>query len=330
MPAFFSTGPAGKLERRASLSVIGSGRYQVGRRIGSGSFGNVYAGTDIETGEQVAVKSEASFTKQTNLLSEARIYKSLAGRRGFASIRHCGMEARHNVLVTDLLGASLDSLLSLNGRSFSLKTCLMLGDQLLERLEALHELGYVHRDLKPQNILMGRGEGAHMPHLIDFGLSKRFQNAENMRHIEYRENKAVVGTPSFASTGAMKGCEQGRRDDLESLGYVLVFLLRGSLPWQGVTTATTRARYQMMLQMKMSTPVEELCGGLEGQETLREYFAYCRGLAFQECPDYTYLRRLFKDLLLDRGHGYDFVYDWIRPSISSAVCPCTSVALETP
>jgi len=303
------------------MHVVGK-RYQVDHKIGSGSFGSVYVGADLESGEQVAVKSEPSCTKQTMLLSEARIYKKLGPRPGFATLRHCGLEAHYNVLVTDLLGPSLGDFHILCGRKFGLKSCLMIGDQVLERLEVLHELGYVHRDLKPQNILMGRGESASLLHVIDFGLTKRFRNPETLQHIAYRENKAPVGTARFASAAASRGCEQGRRDDLEALGYILVYFLCGSLPWQGIQTATMTAKYQKLSQIKSSTSILELCSAIPGQDLFVEYFTYCRGLAFQECPDYSYLRRLFADLLAREGHEYDFAYDW--------TCPGESLAAKAP
>jgi len=311
MPAFFS---AAGSSRPSDMGFIAHGRYQVGQKIGAGAFGTVHEGTDMESGEQVAVKSEPSGTKKTILLAEARIYKSLAGKRGFPTLRHCGMEAHQNVLVTDLLGFSLEQLLRRGQRIFSLKTCLMLGDQLLERLESLHECGYLHRDLKPQNVLMGcRGEDVQLPHVIDFGLSKRFRDSQTSQHISYRENKPLVGTPAFASSRASRGCEQGRRDDLEALGYMLVYFLNGSLPWMGICTNTRSAKNLLIAQMKASTSIQQLCAGLEGEATLIEYFTYCRGLAFQECPDYAYLRQLLTDAMHAKGYEFDFAYDWSCP-----------------
>lgn len=270
-------------------------------------------GTDLESREQVAVKVEPSVAKHPQLMYEAKIYKSLAGTTGFPRLRHCYLEARRNVLVVDLLGPSLEDLLCLCGNRFSLKTVLMLADQLLERLESLHSMGYVHRDIKPENALIGRDDAAGTVHLIDFGLSKRFRDPVSQQHIPFREGKSLKGTPRYASVNALKGTEQSRRDDLEALGYVLVYFLRGSLPWQGCRALTKRVQYEKLAQSKLSATAQELCEGLPGQGELAEYFAYCRGMGFAECPDYGYLRRLFSDLFAREGYAYDLVFDWTRP-----------------
>jgi len=303
-----------------------AGRFQLDRRIGSGSFGDVYAGLDLQNGDKVALKIEPSAAKSPKLMYEAKVYKSLDGRPGFPRVRHCGMEARRNVLVVDLLGAPLDEVFRLCGRRFSMKTVFMLADQLVERLECLHAQGFVHRDLKPENILLGRGASEGLVHLIDFGLAKRFKDPITDKHIEYREGKTVKGTLRYASLGACRGAELSRRDDLEAVGYMLVYFLRGHLPWQKLPKAfTRRVQFEKLAQLKAATPVQELCAGLDGQHEMMEYFNYCRGLAFKECPDYSYLRRLFTEALARGGHSCDFVYDW---SAEPRICQGDASALS--
>mmetsp|Transcript_99924 Transcript_99924/g.287168 ORF Transcript_99924/g.287168 Transcript_99924/m.287168 type:complete len:314 (-) Transcript_99924:205-1146(-) len=284
-----------------------AGRYQAERRIGSGAYGNVFAGVDRESGEQVAIKVEPNLTKNPKLLLEAKVCKALTGRPGFPKVRHVCMEAKGNVLIMDLLGPSLEELCTLRGGRLGLDTVLMLGEQLVQRLEILHSLGYVHRDIKPQNVLLGRGPDAGIAHLIDFGLCKRFRDPVTDQHIEYRDRKALVGTMMYASVNALRGAELSRRDDLEAVGYVLLHLLCGSLPWQHLPHLfTKRASYESLLQAKANLSVSQVCADVkEGHSELCEFLTYCKGLGFKECPDYSYLRRLFAEGLERYGYRRD-------------------------
>ena len=143
---------------------------------------------------------------------------------------------------------------------------------------------------------MGLGTGSNVVHVIDFGLAKRYRDPETLVHIMYRENKHLTGTPRYASINNHLGIEQSRRDDLESLGYVFMYFLKGSLPWQGLRANTQRQKYQKIMEKKMATPIDLLCSGFPDE--FRIYFEYCRALRFADKPDYSYLRRLFKDLAL--------------------------------
>ena len=209
-------------------------KFRVGPKIGSGSFGEIYAGTNVHTGEEVAIKLEPIKTKHPQLLFEAKIYRVLQGGYGIPSVKWFGAEGDYNVLVIDLLGPSLEDLFNYCGKRFSLKTVLMLADQMIARLEFMHSRSYIHRDVKPDNFLIGTGSRKHICHVIDFGLAKKFQDPRNGRHIPYIEGKNLTGTARYASISTHEGIEQSRRDDMESLGFVLMYFLRGSLPWQGL------------------------------------------------------------------------------------------------
>ena len=155
---------------------------------------------------------------------------------------------------------------------------------------------FIHRDIKPDNFLMGLGRRSNVVYIIDFGLAKRYRDPKTHVHIMYRENKHLTGTPRYASINNHLGIEQSRRDDLESLGYVFMYFLRGSLPWQGLRANTKKQKYQKIMEKKMATPIDLLCKGFPDE--FRIYFEYCRALRFADKPDYSYLRRLFKDLAL--------------------------------
>ncbi|XP_050891249.1 uncharacterized protein LOC127096743 [Lathyrus oleraceus] len=287
--------------------VVG-GKYKIGRKIGSGSFGEIYIGAHVVTSELVAIKKENKKTKQPQLLYEAKLYNILKGGSGIPRMKWFGTDGDYNVLVLELMGPSLEDLLYYCEGKFSLKSVLMLADQMLTRIEYLHSKGLLHRDIKPDNFLMGLGKKANQVCMIDFGLSKGYRDPISYKHIPYRENKNLTGTARYASCNTHKGIEQSRRDDLESLGYVLLYFLRGSLPWQGLQAATRTQKYEKICKTKLSIRTEVLCKSYPVE--FASYFHYCRSLTFDQRPDYGYLRRLFRELFTSKGYDADYLFDW--------------------
>ncbi|EYU32311.1 hypothetical protein ABFS82_10G105100 [Erythranthe guttata] len=290
------------------MERIVGGKYKLGRKIGSGSFGEIFLATHIDTFEIVAVKIENNKTKHPQLLYEAKLYNILQGGSGIPGIKWSGVNGEDNVLVLDLLGPSLEDLFVYCGRKFSLKSVLMLADQMITRIEFVHSKGFLHRDIKPDNFLMGLGRKANQVYIIDFGLAKRYRDSTTNRHIPYRENKNLTGTARYASCNTHLGIEQSRRDDLESLGYVLLYFLRGSLPWQGLKAATKKQKYDKICEKKLSTPIEVLCKSHPVE--FASYFHYCHSLTFDQRPDYGFLKRLFRELFTREGYEFDYIFDW--------------------
>ncbi|KAL9387894.1 hypothetical protein Peur_021018 [Populus x canadensis] len=283
-------------------------KFRLGRKIGSGSFGEIYLGTNIQTNEEVAIKLENVKTRHPQLLYESKLYKMLQGGTGIPNVKWFGVEGDYNVLVMDLLGPSLEDLFNFCNRKLSLKTVLMLADHMINRVEFVHSKSFLHRDIKPDNFLMGLGRRANQVYAIDFGLAKKYRDTSTHQHIPYRENKNLTGTARYASMNTHLGIEQSRRDDLESLGYVLMYFLRGSLPWQGLKAGTKKQKYEKISEKKVSTSIEVLCRGYPTE--FASYFHYCRSLRFDDKPDYAYLKRLFRDLFIREGFQFDYVFDW--------------------
>lgn len=167
---------------------------------------------------------------------------------------------------------------------------------------------------------MGLGKRANQVNVIDFGLAKKFRDPKTHIHIPYRENKNLTGTARYASINTHLGIEQSRRDDIESLGYVLMYFLRGSLPWQGLKAATKKQKYEKISEKKMATPVEVLCKGFPME--FATYFQYCRSLRFDDKPDYSYLRKLLRDLFAREGEQQNVCADETSHSVMTTQLKC--------
>lgn len=282
--------------------------YSTQEEIGSGSFGKVFMGCDNETGERVAIKTEPLTAKIPQLHLESKLYKMLRGCNGVPKLRWYGYMNGVNAMVTDLLGPNLEHLFCFCNRIFTLKTVLMLGVQILQVLENVHSRGVIHRDLKPENILMGIGDHANAVYLVDFGLGKLFYNTTSCQHIPMKTGKSLIGTARYTSINMHLGIEPSRRDDLEALGYILVYFLKGRLPWQGLQDTTGKKRHAAIGEMKINTSLDILCDTLPHE--IIDYIKYCRDLKFTEVPDYKYLRGLFKNVMKRKGLLWDYKYSW--------------------
>ena len=276
-----------------------AGKYRVGRKIGAGSFGDIHLATNIQTSEQVAAKLERVHTSHPQLLYESRIYRLLQGEVGIPNIFWYGVEGSHNALVMELLGQSLEDLLQSCRGKLPLKTVLLLADQMISRIEYIHSKNFLHRDIKPDNFLLGLNNKSNIIYVIDFGLAKKYRDSKTNLHIPYREGKNMTGTARYASLYTSLGIEQARRDDIEGLAFVFLYLLRGNLPWQGLPGNTKTEKYRNIMEKKIQTTVEMLCTGFPNEFVT--YLNYARNIRFEDRPDYSYLKRLFKDLYLRLG-----------------------------
>lgn len=289
-------------------SFIAAGRFSLVKKIGSGSFGEIYLAIDTKTGQEFAAKLESVNAKHPQLNFEARLYRTLAGGKGIPAIRWHGHESSYNVLIIELLGHSLEELFNMCSRQFSIKTTVMLADQMVSRIEYIHSKNFLHRDIKPDNFLMGFEKNAKTVYLIDYGLAKKYRMGKNRTHIPYRDGKSLTGTARYASTNAHIGIEQSRRDDLESLGYVMLYFSKGSLPWQGLRANNKKQKYEKICERKKQYTPQMLCKDMPGE--FEAFLNYVEKLKFEETPNYVYLHHLLRQVLRKYGFEMDHHYDW--------------------
>ena len=287
---------------------IGS-KYRIKKRIGAGSFGEIYSGENVNTHEEVAIKLESVRTRPPQLSIESKIYRVLAGGVGVPSVKWYGVEGDYNVLVMELLGKSIEDLFTQCQRKFSLKTVLMLADQLLLRIEYIHDKGLIHRDIKPDNFTVGLGSASNEIYTIDYGLSKKYRDPRTHQHIPYREGKSLTGTARYSSINTHLGIEQSRRDDVEGIAYILIYFLKGSLPWMGLHAENRKQKYEAIAEKKIATPIEQLCAGIPQEFAI--FLNSTRKLDFLDRPDYAEYRRMFRELFIREGFVYDYKYDWV-------------------
>ena len=207
-----------------------------------------------------------------------------------------------------MLGPSLEDQFNFCLRRLQLKTVLLIADQMISAIEVLHSNDILHRDIKPDNFLIGlkSHKTHHNVYIIDYGLSKRFRDPKTGAHIPFRDDRSLTGTARYASLNTHLGCEQSRRDDLEAIGFVLMYFLRGSLPWQGLKSNNPKVDIG---RVKQNTSIESLCENFPPQFTT--YLKYCRNLAFEETPNYAYLRSLFREVFNAKGFDSEnYLFDW--------------------
>lgn len=284
------------------------GKYKMGKKLGSGAFGEVYQATEIATGKDVAIKVESNRTRHPQLIHEAKLIKHLKGK-GIPELKGVVVEGDHNVMIMTLLGPSLEKLLKYCKGKYSLHTTIMFGIQALERIEHIQSNNFLHRDIKPDNFVIGSKKPSQV-YMIDFGLAKRFRNPKTGQHIPWKERKSLTGTARYASLFTHLGYEQSRRDDLEGLGYVMLYFLKGKLPWQGLPAKTKEEKYAKIKDLKQNTPIEDMCAKLPKE--FIKYMNYCRSLQFEDKPCISDLQRLFKNLLKKKGLENDLNFDWIK------------------
>ncbi|UKZ47258.1 hypothetical protein TrVGV298_001475 [Trichoderma virens] len=250
----------------------------------------------------------SSASQMDNLESESFYYTLLRKHPGIATLHDNGRHEPYEFMVCELLGASLQSLFYRCGRKFSLKTTLMLADQLIQRLEAFHSHNILHRDVKPDNFAMGFGKDkGKTVYILDFGLVGDYMHDEKLVSAP---SYAFCGTYYWAAIAAHLDRSQSPKDDLESLAYMLIYFARGSLPWQGCADANepTNHMRERITRLKLTLPIDLICKGLPS--AFSRHLMYVRSLTYNDKPDYAKLRAMYRRLMTRLGYEYDGVFDW--------------------
>uniref|UniRef100_A0AC35U512 Non-specific serine/threonine protein kinase n=1 Tax=Rhabditophanes sp. KR3021 TaxID=114890 RepID=A0AC35U512_9BILA len=295
-----------QLVRKKPEPIWIDNKWKLWYKIGEGSFGEIFRCKDKEGLSEVAVKLESRDQSHPQLIIEKRVLDSIKNSIGFPNVHYLGPEGDYIAMIMDLLGPSLEDMFNFCNRTFSYQTVLLLGDQMLDRVQFLHNHDYLHRDLKPDNFLTGVGPKANIIYMIDFGLAKRYRELPNYKHLVYKTAKSLTGTARYASMNTHEGIEQSRRDDIEALAYCLIYFYRGLLPWQGINGKTKAEKYEVIYRGKKDTPVEDLCGK---NGMLMKFLSYSRNLQFDEEPNYAYLRKLIRDEF--KKHNFvNPTFDW--------------------
>ena len=285
-------------------------KYKILGLLGTGSFGYVFKGINKINNEKVAIKVEDWKNKGDLLESEAYFLYYLKGF-GIPEVKSFGVCGKYKVLVETLLADSLEVIFKQSNNKFALKDLCMIGIQLIDRLEFIHSKYIIHRDIKPENIAVDY-ETKKTIYLIDFGLAKKYRSSRTGNHIKFSVPKTLTGTARYSSVNALGGKQLSRRDDLESMGYVLIYFGRkGFLPWMGLKAKNKLDRIKKIYHIKKNIKAERLCFGLPTE--FSEYIKYIKGLKFEEEPNYNYLHELFQIIMKKNNFSNDCLnFSWLK------------------
>ncbi len=286
--------------------------YSIVSEIGKGSFGMIYKVFPTNNPSKIFAAKIAKLSSDdidhSDLEKEAQILYSLSTEEGFSKIEDFHKESDKEVLVMSLLGPNLKTLQRCCGGKFSLKTISLLALQILRRIEVFHSKGLLHRDLKPENFVMGSKQNQETVYLIDFGLSESFLDSQG-KHVNFDTNQIFAGTLYFVSPLGHLGVTTARRDDLISIGYMLVHFFKGALPWAHLQ-GDRHEVIKKMFQIKSTIKNDNLCSGLP--QEFSEYMDYVLNLSFNQNPDYEFMLGLFKKVLDNLGDTEDGHFDWVE------------------
>jgi len=307
-------------------SKINDGKFETVKRLGAGCFGEVFRGKNTQTGQEVAIKFESRQVKSAPQLEhEVEVITALrqnSSPQGVVECFYFGTEGTFNCMVMEILGKSLEDHVQQCKGKLNVKSTTLIAQQVLSRIEFLHSKGFVHRDIKPENFMFGVKDKVHHVYIIDFGLSKMYWDKQRGAHAMMKQKLSLTGTARYASINAHKGVEQSRRDDLEAIGHMFLYFLRGALPWSGLDAKTQEEKYRKIMEKKETTDLGDLCANHPKQ--FKEYLAYARNLGFQDRPDYNMCYGLMQKVR--EPDWKDHSYQWFEEKEPNGGDPLVTLA----
>ena len=289
--------------------TVRDGQYILNKKIGTGSFGQVYLGFERGTGREIAIKLEHKESTRNMIGHEYIIYmKCLRRGNGFPRILWYGLGGDYRVLVMELMGPNLSNLLKQCGGTFHLRTVIRIAIQTLDRIQYLHDKSFIHRDLKPDNFVIGRHQKKKGIYLLDFGLSVRYKR-EDGYHVRPSKESRFIGTIRYASVNSHLGYRLSRRDDLESWFYIIMYFLHGRLPWMGYRNKNKERYHKKICQLKKNITAKELVGTDAPSQFIR-IFEHIKSLQFNQRPNYNYMRHLLDTIMTHYEISIYEPYDW--------------------
>ena len=286
-------------------------KYKPLQKIGKGAFGKIYSTIRLEDKNVFAMKTERKNALRKMLETEAYFLILLQGF-GIPKLISFGYTKNYNILIETLLGKTLHDIFIKTKKSCDLKNMCLIAIQLIERLEFIHSKNIVYRDVKPENFLIGIKD-PNVIYIVDFGLCKKYRSSKTGKHLLPRDTKKFNGTLKYSSVNVVKGKESSRRDDLISLGYVLIFLFKRYLPWTSDFKSLNKKTYFELIKSKETNAGGDLFKNIP--EELADYVKYCEKLKFEEDPNYNYMKGFFQKILGRLNFNINKLnFCWINPN----------------
>ena len=291
------------------------GKFKIIKEEGKGSNSIIFSAKNIINKELVALKIQEKTQNIIDLEKEAYYLFKLKGI-GMPKIISYGYSGKYKILVEELLGKSLKELFKENqnkSKRIRLKDMLLAGLQIIDRIEFIHSKNILHLDIKPNHFLVGNPNNS-LIYLIDFCLASKYRSSRTGKHVKFSKNSYFSGNLQFSSINTMKGIMPSRRDDLESVGYLLIYLYKQKLPWDKVISKNKIEFTQKIFEIKKLIPLKMLCEDLPKE--MIEFMKYVRNLKFEEEPKYEYLIKILATTLEKIDRVNDFNLSWINQSLT--------------
>jgi len=308
--SFINLNPKLSIIEDLNLKGLLFGKYKIMKKIGQGSYSSIFLGKDIHKNKYVAIKTQRKNCKQFNQLEKEAYYLYFLKGLGIPKVISFGYRGNYNILVETLLGKPISNFFSMKqDAQKKMKDLCMVAVQIIDRIQYIHSKNILHLDIKPDNFLVGNPNDS-LIYMVDFGLSIKYRSSRTGKHINFSKNKIFQGTFNYSSVNLMGGIQPSRRDDLISIGYMLIYLIKGKLPWSKYEKDDLGKRFTKIYNMKKNMTNQDLCKYLPREFCL--YMDYVQSLKFSEEPNYFHLRKLFISILDKMNDKYDLKFSWIK------------------